>query len=137
MPQNTISRVTAKGVLPDVDSRTLAATSEEGAEGSRVDQGCGVSKNCEEGPAVLRLCNLVAQSSRDDHGAVQAGSRERVNWAGNRTVGDCLFQVVQESDAGGRAGNRDRSLDAGDGQIPRLLPGDDLCRLPGRSESGK
>jgi len=32
---------------------------------------------------------------------------------------------------------RGRSLDAGDGQIPRPLSGEDLCRLPGGSESGK
>src|SRR5580704_13123933 len=119
MPQNTIPGVTAKGVLPDVDSRTLAATSEEGAEGSRVDQGCGVGKNCEEGPAGLRLCNLVAQSPRDEHGAVQARGRERVDRTRNRTVGDCLLQVVQEPTAGGRAGDRGRSIDAGNGQIPR------------------
>ena len=36
-----------------------------------------------------------------------------------------------------RAGNRDRSLDDGDGQIPRLLPRDDLCGLSGGCESGR
>ena len=33
-------------------------------------QGCGVGQDCQEGPAALRLCNLVAQSPRDAQGAV-------------------------------------------------------------------
>ncbi len=40
-------------------------------------------------------------------------------------------------DPGDRAGDRDGSEDAGYGQIPRLPSGDDLRRLPSRSQSGK
>ena len=45
-----------------------------------------------------------------------------------------LLQDVQEPDSGDRAGDRDRGLDAGLGQIPRLLSGDDLRGLPGGSK---
>jgi hypothetical protein len=31
----------------------------------------------------------------------------------------------------------DRSFDTGNGQVPKLLSGDDLCGLPGRSEPRK
>ena len=51
-----------------------------------------------------------------------------------RTARDHLFQDLQEPDPGHRAGTRDCGPDAGHGQIPRLLSGDDLCRLPGGSE---
>jgi hypothetical protein len=47
-----------------------ATTGEEGTEGSGLDRGVGVGEDCEEGPAGLRLCNLVAQRPRDAHGAV-------------------------------------------------------------------
>ena len=56
---------------------------------------------------------------------------------GNRTVGDYLFQALQEPDSGHRAGDRDSGSDAGYGQVPRLLPGDDLCGLPGGSQPGQ
>ena len=67
----------------------------------------------------------------------KTGSREGTDRAGNRTLGSYLLQAIQEPAAGGRASARDRRLDAGDGQIPRLLPGDDLRGLPGGSESGE
>jgi hypothetical protein len=44
---------------------------------------------------------------------------------GNRTLGSRLFQAIQEPAAGGRAGDRDCRLDAGDGQFPWLLFGDE------------
>ena len=51
------------------------------------------------------------------------------------------FKVYQEPDPGHRTGDRDRGIDARLGQVPRLLPGDDLCRFyrrgqPGRQPSG-
>ena len=39
-------------------------------EGSGMDQGVGVGQGGQEGPAALRLCNLVAQSPRNAQGAV-------------------------------------------------------------------
>src|SRR5204862_3100664 len=48
---------------------------------------------------------------------------------------DCLFQTLQKPDPRHRASNRDRSSDAGQRQIARLLPGDDLCGLFSRSQS--
>jgi hypothetical protein len=61
-----------------------------------------------------------------------SGGRWRRNWRERRgTVGANLFQGLQEPNPGHRAGNRDRSPDAGHGQIPRLPFGDDLRRLPG------
>ena len=41
-----------------------------GTEGSGLDQGVGAGEAGKEGPAGLRLCNLVAQSPRDAQGAV-------------------------------------------------------------------
>ena len=49
---------------------------------------------------------------------------------GLRTARDHLFQDLQEPDSGHRAGPRDCGPDAGYGQVPRLLPGDDLRRFP-------
>ena len=48
-----------------------------------------------------------------------------------------LLQGLQEPDPGHRAGDRDRGPDAGLRQVARLLPGDDLRRLPGRSAHGR
>jgi len=47
------------------------------------------------------------------------------------------FQSLQEPDSGHRAGAGNRRSDAGNRQIARLLPGDDLCGLPGRGELGR
>ena len=47
--------------------------------------------------------------------------------------GNHLLQTLQEPDPSHRAGDRDGSPDAGNRQVPRLLPGDDLRRLPGGS----
>ena len=46
------------------------------------------------------------------------------------------FKALQEPVAGDRAGTRNSRPDARDGQIPRLLPGDDLCGFSGRGELG-
>jgi hypothetical protein len=44
----------------------------------------------------------------------------------NGALGDNLFQALQESVASHRDGFRNRQLDAGNGQVSRLLSGDDL-----------
>ena len=46
-------------------------------------------------------------------------------------------QTVPEPDAGHRESNRDGGPDAGKRPIPGLLPGDDLRRLPRRSQFGQ
>ena len=43
------------------------------------------------------------------------------------------FKILQEPNSGDRAGAGDCSADAGLRQVPRLLPGDNLCRLLGRA----
>jgi hypothetical protein len=90
----------------------------------------------EAGPAELRLCNLIAQNPADAEGGFQEGSGEGTNRAGNGTVGDCLLRTVQEPDAGHRKAIRNDSSDAGKRSIPRLLSGDDLRGLFGRSHPG-
>ena len=67
----------------------------------------------------------------DAEGGVPAGSGEGADGQGQRALGADLFQGLQEPDPGHRAGDRDRGFDAGVGQVPGLLPGDDLCGLPG------
>jgi len=45
------------------------------------------------------------------------------------------FKIYKSQIPSGRTGSRNRSLDAGHGQIPRVLPGGDLRRFPRGSES--
>src|SRR6478752_7227712 len=97
-----------------------------------MDQGIGACESCEEGWAGVRLCNLAAQGALNAQGSVQAGGGEGTDGAGIGTVGDYLLQAVQDPDSGGRAGHRDGSIDAGNGQVTRLLPRDDLCGFSGR-----
>ena len=52
-------------------------------------------------------------------------------------MGDYLFQAVQEPDPGHRASDRDGSADAGNGQVPRLLFGNDLRGFFGGRKSRK
>jgi hypothetical protein len=59
---------------------------------------------------------------------------ERTNRKGRRAVRTDLLQSLQKPGPGDRAGDRDSSSDARVRQIAGLLPGDDLCRLPGRGE---
>src|ERR1700686_769478 len=99
-----------------------------------MDEGTGVGESGPEGGAGVRLCNLAAQGSLTAEGSVQAGGGEGINRAGNGTVGDYLLQAVQDPDSSGRASDRNRSIDAGYGQVARLLSGDDLCGLPGGGE---
>ena len=54
----------------------------------------------------------------------------------DRALGDALFQGLQKPAAGNREGARDRLLDARLSKVPRVLPGDDLCRLSGGCKSG-
>src|ERR1700730_9884649 len=95
-----------------------------------MDEGTGTGESGQEGWAGVRLCNLAAQSALATKGSVQAGGGEGTNRAGIRTVRDYLLQAVQDTAPGRRAGDRDGGLDAGHRQVPRLLPRDDLCRLP-------
>jgi hypothetical protein len=47
------------------------------------------------------------------------------------------FKIYKSQMLGYRAGDRGRRLDAGDGQVAGLLPGDDLCGLPRRGLDGR
>jgi hypothetical protein len=60
-------------------------------------KGVGTGEAGPAGPAGVRLCNLVAQSPLPTEGRVQTGGREGADRAGNRTLGNHLFQAVQES----------------------------------------
>jgi hypothetical protein len=68
VPGEAVSGIAAEGLLPDVDSRTPAAAGEKAAEGSGLDEGTGVSQAGQEGPAALRLCNLVAPGTGNAQG---------------------------------------------------------------------
>ena len=60
----------------------------------------------------VRLCNLVAQSAGAAEGGVQARGGTTSDGQGNRAMGDALFQGLQESTGGHRAGAGDRFVDA-------------------------
>jgi hypothetical protein len=105
-------RISQESVLPDVDPRALAAAGAEGPEGSGMDEGPGIGKNRTPGRSGLRLCNLVAQSSRTAEGGLQACSGEGTDGKGRGTVAVDLLQGLHEPDFGDRAGDRDGSPDA-------------------------
>src|SRR5207302_6950087 len=127
-----------KGLLPDVDSRAPAAASETGVEAGGLDERVGTGKaGEEEGWAGIRLCNLVAQSSSPAERRVPARGGKGADRERNRTLGDYLFQTLQEPDPGDRAGAGNCGADAGKRSLPRLLSGDDLCGLFGGSEFGQ
>src|SRR5437899_6630392 len=96
-----------------------------------MDERTGTSEGGQDGWAGVRLCNLAAQSALAAKGSVQAGGREGTHRAGNGTMGDYLLQTVQGPDSDPRAGDRNGGPDAGIGQVPWLLFGDDLCGLSG------
>jgi len=85
-----------ESLLPDVDPRTSAAASEKAVEGNRLDEGNRASQAGQEGPARLRLCNMVAPGTGDAEGTVQAGSREGTDRKRNRAVGNYLFHTLPE-----------------------------------------
>src|ERR1700756_1645377 len=93
-----------EGLLLDVHPRAIAATSAKGIETGGMDEGAGISEGGAEGRAALRLCNLVAQSSRDAMARVQAGGREGTDRKGRGTARDYLLQGVQEPDSADRTG---------------------------------
>src|SRR5207245_281453 len=133
-----VSGIEKKGLLPDVDTRVSAATGETGAEASGLDKRAGTGQARQEpGWAGLRLCNLVAQSSRAAKRTVPARGRKRAYREGNRALGDHLFQALQKPDPGHRAGAGNGSSDAGKRPLPRLLPGNDLCGLSGGGQLGQ
>src|SRR5947199_2737117 len=139
MPGAAVSGIQTKGLLPDVDSRTPAAADETGAKAGGLDERAGAGKaGEEEGWAGIRLCNLVAQGSRDAERAVPARSREGADRKRDRALGDRLFQALQEPGPGDRAGSGNGSSDARKRSLSRLLPGNDLCRLlGGRALAGR
>src|SRR5438477_11161923 len=100
-----------------------------------MDEGIRAGQGGQEGWSGVRLCNLAAQSALAAKGSVQAGGGEGTNRAGIGTMGDYLLQALQDPDSDHRAGDREGGFDAGYGQITWVLPGNDLCRLSGRSQS--
>ena len=78
-----------------------------------MDEGVGVGETCAPGRAGLRLCNLVAQSTKNAKGAIPAGSGKGTDGQGRGTVRADLLQGVQEPDSGDRASHRDGGTDAG------------------------
>src|SRR5437016_10056343 len=116
-----------KGLLPNVNSRTSASASVTRAEAGGLDERAGAGEAGEEpGWAGVRLCNLVAQSSRAAKGTVPARGRKRAYRERNRALGDYLFQTLQKPDPGHRAGSGNSGADAGKRSFSRLLPGNDL-----------
>ena len=65
-----------------------AAAGEEGPERSGLDEGIGAGEGGARGGSGVRLCNLVAQGSRNAEGRVQAGSIEGTSGTGLRTGRD-------------------------------------------------
>src|SRR5207245_10307615 len=119
-----------KGLLPNVNSRTSASASVTRAEAGGLDERAGAGEaGQEQGWAGVRLCNLVAQSSRAAKRTVPARGREGAYRERNRTLGDYLFQTLQKPDPSHRASARDGGSDAGKRPLPRLLSRDDLCGL--------
>jgi len=116
-------RVTKEGLLSDVNSRTPAATGKETTEGSGMGERTGASQAGQEGPAALRLCNLVAPGTGDAQRAVQAGSRKGTDWKGTRAVGGDLFQTIT---AGRIVPSRQRAgtgIPSEMGGLKSILPG--------------
>ena len=64
----------------------------------------------------------------------KTGSGETPDREGDRTVGDALFQGLQEPTGGHRAGTGDRFVDARWSKGAGLLSGDDLCGFLGGCE---
>ena len=63
VPGEAVPGIAEEGVLPDVDPREPATAGEEGVEEGGLGEGARVGEAGAAGPAELRLCNLVAQSS--------------------------------------------------------------------------
>ena len=57
---------------------------------------------------------------------VEARGGDGADGVGAGPVGVYLLQAVHDPDSGHRAGDRGGSFDAGYGQVPELVPGDDL-----------
>jgi hypothetical protein len=60
-----------------------------------MDKGVGAGEGGAGGGSGIRLCNLVAQGKGDAEGAVQAGSGDGANWAGDGATRDHLLQDLQ------------------------------------------
>src|SRR5271169_6006691 len=99
-----------------------------------MDQGPRARQSGADGETELRLCTLGAQSEANAEGSVQEGSGKTPDREGDRTVGDAVFQGLQEPTGGHRAGTRDRFVDARWSKGAWLLSGDDLCGFLGGCE---
>lgn len=69
---------------------------------------------------------MVTECTDHAERAVQARGRETSHGARFGTLGRHLLQALQKPDSGRGRGHRDGGVDAGFGQIARILPGDDL-----------
>src|SRR5438552_13861116 len=67
-----------------------------------------------------------AQSSSTPQRTVPARGGEGAYRERNRTLGDCLFQALQEPDPGDRTSAGDSGFDVGKRPLSRLLSGNDL-----------
>src|SRR5437667_10871993 len=83
------------------------------------------------------MCNLVAQGHVTPETRIQRGSGKTSDRPRERTLGSDLLQDVQEPTGGGRASSRNRRAHAENKQVARILPGDDLRGLFGRSQPGR
>src|SRR3954451_16286729 len=101
-----LPRISTQSLLPDVDSRAAAVRREAGVEAGGLDEGAGTREIGKmEKWAGFRLCNLVAESTRIAEGRVPTRGGKRADGKRYGTIGDRLFQAVQESNTGDRAGD--------------------------------
>src|SRR5437016_5807020 len=99
------------------DTRTGACGLDEWAGSGKVGASAG---------AWRRLCTLGAQSSCTPQRTVPARGGEGAYRERNRTLGDYLFQALQEPDLGDRTSAGDSGFDVGKRPLSRLLSGNDL-----------
>src|SRR5438094_9752264 len=99
----------------------LPPTGEKGTEAGGLDERAGTGEVSASAGAGLRLCTLGAQSSCTPQRRVPARGGEGAYGERNRTLGDYLFQAVQEPDPGDRTSAGDSCYDVGMPPLSRLL----------------
>ena len=99
-----LSRIAAKGLLPDGDPRESDASSEAAVAGNRLAQGGRTGQGGPEGGGAVRLCTLGAQSQELPKEEFKREVERHLTGKETEPWEIDLLQALQEPAAGDRAG---------------------------------
>ncbi len=120
-----------ESLLPDVDPRAAAAAGEKRTEGGRLDKGNGVGETGPQAGRAFESATWLHKARTMPKEEFKREVEKELTGKDSEPAELIYFKVYKSQIPVIERAIETAGTDAGLGQVPRLLPGDDLRGLPG------